>query len=216
MKVKVRQRNDLSGKQFGRVHVFSPTTIKRGKLHWLCRCDCGVPLELSGLWIVSGKASCGCIKRERLEARRAAAKAEGKPPQYWRRYRAYHTWYSMLDRCENPKCRGYPDYGGRGIKVCEAWHTFENFFRDMGERPDGLSLDRIDNNGNYEPANCRWATMKMQARNRRNSIVILEDGARTPLCEYAARAGLPRARVMEMIRDGQLTAERAAYSAPTP
>jgi hypothetical protein len=80
---------------------------------------------------------------------------------------AYNAWRSMRQRCGNPKCRNYPNYGGRGIVVCFRWELFDNFLADMGERPPGRSLDRIDNNGNYEPGNCRWATHSQQQANKR-------------------------------------------------
>jgi hypothetical protein len=83
----------------------------------------------------------------------------------------YRSWADMLNRCENPRHKSYKDYGGRGIKVCNRWTWFLNFLNDMGIKPEGKSLDRIDNDGNYEPSNCRWATPKEQSHNRRNSII---------------------------------------------
>lgn len=83
--------------------------------------------------------------------------------------RTYQCWAAMLRRCRNPRVKEYPHYGGRGISVCARWRRFENFLADMGEKPTGLSIDRIDNDGNYEPINCRWATAKQQANNRRGA-----------------------------------------------
>lgn len=84
----------------------------------------------------------------------------------------YRCWQQVIQRCENPKSPDYKNYGGRGITVCERWHTFENFYEDMGDKPKGLTLERINNDGNYEPGNCEWATWKKQQNNRRNHIKI--------------------------------------------
>ena len=98
----------------------------------------------------------------------------------------YMVWGSMIQRCTNPNNSGWPDYGARGISVCERWLTFENFLADMGERPDGLSIDRVDNNGNYEPGNCRWATASQQQRNRRRPVYY-DRGKPLPMCGHPNR-----------------------------
>jgi len=85
---------------------------------------------------------------------------------------AHVSWLKMIERCEKTYCRRYADYGGRGIRVCDRWKTFENFYADMGDRPEGMSIDRIDVNGNYEPSNCRWATPAQQRANRRDSSLV--------------------------------------------
>lgn len=107
----------------------------------------------------------------------------------------YQTWVDMKRRCDDPKRPGYKNYGGRGIIVCERWYDFRNFYADMGERPEGMSLDRVDNNGHYEPGNCRWATAKEQANNRRNSHNITYAGFTYTLAEWGKLLDIPESTI---------------------
>lgn len=110
-------------------------------------------------------------------------------------YRIYQIWYSMIRRCDNPKAQAYKRYGGRGIKVCSRWHNLDTFIADMGiPDEDGLELDRINNNGNYEPSNCRWATPQQQARNRRNNRVVTFNGVAKLLVEWQEQSRLTKAQ----------------------
>lgn len=107
------------------------------------------------------------IKRE-MKFNKVKPRGKTERAQFLETYRgAYSSWRSMISRCSNPKDRAYPTHGGRGIKVCEKWHIFEEFLADMGDRPPGLTLERIDNEGDYEPHNCKWATWSEQNRNKR-------------------------------------------------
>lgn len=105
--------------------------------------------------------------------------------------RAFKTWLSMLGRC-SPRSKVWERYAGRSVVVCERWKTFENFLADMGEPPDGLTLDRIDNDGNYEPGNCRWATYAEQARNRRTNRLLTHNGETMCVTDWARRIGISR------------------------
>lgn len=167
---------DLAGQRFGKLTAVSCA----GKGRWVCLCDCGGSSLSSVGNLRSGNSrSCGCEKRAALGRSTTTHGKSGTPTQ--------RIWKSMRQRCLNPSSKRYKDYGGRGIKVCERWALFANFLADMGERPEGLSLDRRNNGGDYTPDNCYWATAAQQASNTRQNRWIEWDGIRDTLSGWARR-----------------------------
>lgn len=175
---------DISGKRFGRLTVISRVTgetsrtAARARSRWLCRCDCGKDKIAHLDNLRAGRTrSCGCF-------RNTQGGHSHKHP-LWKR------WSLMLERCSNPNAANYRYYGGRGIKVCERWHSFPLFLKDVeASFREGTTIDRIDVNGDYTPSNFRWATDTQQARNKRNTRKVLVAGGELPLAEAAEKAGI--------------------------
>lgn len=166
---------DIAGKRFGRlvaVRIFTKTP----RVKWYCLCDCGKESTPCSSSLVYGHTtSCGCLQKEAFTNR-----THGKSNTT-----EYTTWHRMIRRCHNKKHSDFRYYGGRGISVCKRWRdSFECFLSDLGKRPSGMTLDRIDNNGNYEPGNCRWASRLTQSNNRRNTVVIEAFGETKVLSDW--------------------------------
>jgi len=176
---------DLTGKIFGRLLVLERANERLGKdIAWPCICECGCSTLVRGACLRHGVTqSCGCLQKER------ASQANGT--HRMRALSEYGRWQQAKNRCFSPAVKEYKYYGARGITMCEDWQkSFEKFFQDMGPCPSGMTLDRIDVNGNYEPTNCRWASRIDQARNTRDATYVEYQGERLHLKELAERIGI--------------------------
>ena len=188
----------VSGQRFGRLTVISEAGRHRKEIAWECRCDCGT----SGIVIASyalrngDKLSCGCL---RLEAVLAACTTHGQTGST-----EYKIWVGMKNRCFNPRVKGYANYGGRGITVCDRWNeSFELFLLDVGPRPSPKhSIDRRDNNGNYEPGNAQWALPIEQANNSRHVHFVTVDGVTMSLTGWSRQTGVPAPCIRKRLKRG--------------
>lgn len=188
---------NIIGEQYGRLIVrkevtphITPKGIKCRK--YLCDCSCGNTTEVRSSDLRSGRTqSCGCLQKEK------AHQAKFKHGRRKATDKTYCSWADMKRRCDNPKDANYHNYGGRGITYCQEWANFTNFLADMGECPEGLTLDRINVDGNYEPANCRWADDVTQANNRRNNHLLTYQGKTQTMSQWARELGF----TVQLIKD---------------
>lgn len=196
--VRKSQIKDRVGQQFGRLTVVRLDRVEKGIVRWLCSCTCGnsTVLKVSQLCRKDGYAtrSCGCLKQETDAKTRLTHGQSGKrvPGTNKRigRTREHRCWGGMIQRCTNQASPAWRNYGGRGIEVCERWRAFELFLEDMGKAPSSKhSLERKDNNGNYEPSNVVWANAKTQGRNTRRNRLLEFKGETLTLVEWAERIG---------------------------
>lgn len=196
----VRLPDTILGRTFGRWTVIAPAPARGTNSYVLCECECGTMKEVTRATLRNGVSkSCGCRQHDIgypwLHER--ATHGDSRSPEY-------RSWESMKRRCYNPNCSDYNNYGGRGITVCQRWHSsYENFLSDMGRKPSPThTLDRIDVNGPYSPENCRWALPAEQARNRRGGQMLTLNGETLPLGEWAQRQGVPYSKLYKRVRRG--------------
>lgn len=186
---------DLTGQTFGRWSVVRLAKVVRYRAMWHCQCNCGATAEIAGSSLSAGNSrSCGCYRNDVARARVFEHGMCGT--------RIWNTWHGMLQRCNDKTSTTYKNYGGRGIKVCEQWKSFENFYADVGDPPPNRTLDRINNNGHYEPGNWRWATYKEQSNNRRSNTWITAFGRTQTMAQWSDELGVKRATICQRISRG--------------
>ena len=187
---------DLTGQRFGRLLVLEYAgKTWYGKSKWRCKCDCGEVKDVDVSSLNRGYTqSCGCLQKEGISKRNSTHQMTYS--------KAYNSWQCMRSRCQRPNDKEYARYGGRGITVCKRWQTFENFYADMGDPPDGATLDRRDNSKGYCKDNCRWATRQQQANNRRGNLMIAFDGRTMTLAQWARNTGINSTTIRARLNRG--------------
>jgi hypothetical protein len=190
-----KRLGDFTGKVFGRLTVLHRST-QSGRPKWVCKCSCGTMTTVRSDHLRSGcTTSCGCLNLEHSAQRGLRHGLSGTPE--------YNTWSAMIARCESEGNPAWSWYGGRGIKVCPRWRrSVVAFYLDVGPRPEGHSLDRIDNNGNYEPGNVRWATHREQMRNTSRNKLITAHGKTKTQLDWARATGIDPALIHRRLKRG--------------
>lgn len=196
---------DLTRMTFGRLKVLAKSNGPFPRTYWICLCACGRVKRIRGSHLQQGKIlSCGCLVYENFHGSR---KTHGKS-----KTRIHRIWTAMRKRCYNPTYESFHRYGGRGIAVCREWDSFEKFYADMGEAyRDGLTLDRVEYNGNYCKENCRWATMKEQNRNRVDNVWVTIGGRRALMRDVCSARGVLFSTVSLRILRGEDANDEDTY-----
>lgn len=205
--MKLSSTASLVGQRFGRLLVIEFSGNLNGRRRWLCRCDCGAYTKPSTGGLRTGDSqSCGCLAREKNRSRLKLQRTK----HGMARTAEWRAWASLRSRCNNKNDQRYKNYGERGIKVCDEWSaSFEAFYRDMGPKPSPKhSIDRINNDGDYKPSNCHWATAGEQARNTRQNVLFSMDGKTMTAAEWAREIGIS-CGALKMRLDAGWTIERA-------
>ena len=180
--------------RYGRLEIIAKGASRNGQPYVLCHCDCGTEKEIAFSSLRRGATqSCGCYRKEKGPGNKRHGLADTK---------IHMIWTSMRQRCFNPNNPAFKNYGGRGITIDPRWNSFEAFFEDMGEPPEGMSLDRIDNNKGYSPDNCKWATRVQQGRNTRMCHPVTFEGVTKTIAEWAEQYGIGRSTLSQRIRNG--------------
>lgn len=199
---------NIKGNKYSRLLVISENEVRKdNKVQWNCVCDCGKKLVVCGKALRTGNTkSCGCLQKEKASVSIKNFLQNNECPNIihgMARTRIYNTWKNMNRRCKKKGSAHYKLYGGRGIKVCEEWNSFEKFYEDMKDGyTDDLTIDRIDVNGNYCKENCRWITMKEQSNNRRSNHILEFNGEKLNIEQWAKKLGIPRNRLQNRINRG--------------
>lgn len=204
---------DLTGVAFGKLTVVAHAgTDRRGRSLWHCLCECGGEKVVKAENLARGRTqSCGCMAQAQRE-QAAQSQAHAYSRSQWPR--EYKAWEGMIRRCTDPAWPQFADYGGRGLTVCSAWlMSFASFARDMGRAPVGGTIDRIDNTRGYMPENCRWASRKEQANNRRNNRLLTHNGRTMNVSQWAEHLGWKRNTLTNRLRNGW-SVERTLTEAP--
>lgn len=200
----IRPGKDITGKQFGRLTAVHLIGSYKKAHYWLCRCSCGKSVEVASGSLRSGNTmSCGCLISEGVISR---STTHGKS-----KTAIYGMWRRMIQRCEDENCTDYKYYGARGITVCDAWHNFETFIKDVGDRPKGMTLDRVRNNEGYGPDNFRWATHHEQMNNTRSNVKTLLDGKLLSIKEMAEISNITYETMKARLTRLGYTAEQALF-----
>lgn len=199
---------DLTGQRFGRLLVLRRVGSKGKSPTWYCKCDCGNEKIVSTSGLKSGNTqSCGCLRQEQAIENNKHRTTHGKS-----KTKLYNVWFDIKRRCYNPKRENYKDYGGREIKICDEWkNNFEKFYNWANENgyKEGLSIDRIDVNGDYEPKNCRWVDNYTQANNKTNNFLITYNGETHTATEWSKIVGIKATTILHRIKKYGWSIEKA-------